>query len=258
VTSERGEAPMPARVLLVDEEITGGHGVVGLLHGVWPDGLLVIHAREPADAIHELGVGEVTCVVFHAGSDPDEATLEQLAMLSAAAPEAPIIVLSDNGDDAFGIAAVKTGAQDHLFSRDLSAGTLSRSVHFAIERKRAEVRLSNQALQDPLTELPNRALFLDRLSVAMDRSRRTGLAPAIMFLDLDSFKQINDTLGHAAGDRLLSVLAERFHELLRPMDTVARMGGDEFTFLFERRPAGRSRSAAAAARPPSRPRSGSR
>ena len=70
-----------------------------------------------------------------------------------------------------------------------------------MERKRSEVELARQALHDPLTGLPNRALFLDRLSVALDRSRRTGAAVCLLFLDVDNFKQINDTLGHAAGDR---------------------------------------------------------
>jgi diguanylate cyclase (GGDEF)-like protein len=224
---------MPARVLLLDDELTTAHEIVGMLHEVWPDGLLVIHASGVALAAHELGLGEVSCVIARLRSDPEAGGLRDLTILSAAAADAPIIVISDNGDDAFGIDAVRGGAQDHLISGEITPALLSRSLHYAIERKRSEVRLSNQALQDPLTELPNRALFLDRLSVAMDRSRRTGLAPAVMFLDLDSFKQINDTLGHAAGDRLLTVLAERFRELLRPMDTVARMGGDEFTFLFE-------------------------
>jgi diguanylate cyclase (GGDEF)-like protein len=81
--------------------------------------------------------------------------------------------------------------------------------------------------------LPNRALFLDRLGVALDRSRRTSASVAVLFLDVDNFKQVNDTLGHGAGDRLLVGLADRLRTMLRPMDTVARFGGDEFTFLFE-------------------------
>jgi diguanylate cyclase (GGDEF)-like protein len=107
------------------------------------------------------------------------------------------------------------------------------ALKFAIERKRSEVQLAHQALHDSLTGLPNRALFLDRLGVALDRSRRTSASVAVLFLDVDDFKQVNDTLGHSAGDRLLAGLAERLRKMLRPMDTVARFGGDEFTFLFE-------------------------
>jgi diguanylate cyclase (GGDEF)-like protein len=116
---------------------------------------------------------------------------------------------------------------------ELNAPRLARAISYAVERKRSEAALAMQALHDPLTALPNRALFLDRLRGALDRSRRTGGPVVVLFVDVDDFKQINDTLGHGAGDRLLVELAERFRAMLRPMDTVARFGGDEFTFLFE-------------------------
>ncbi len=110
---------------------------------------------------------------------------------------------------------------------------LRRALIRAIERKRAESQLAHQALHDQLTGLPNRALFLDRLGVALERLRRSGAPLAVLFLDFDNFKDINDSRGHAAGDRVLSTLGERLSGLMRPMDTVARFGGDEFTFLFE-------------------------
>ncbi len=118
-------------------------------------------------------------------------------------------------------------------SSDLNPSILRRSVLAAIERKRSESQLAHRALHDELTGLPNRALFLDRLGVALDRSRRTSASVAVLFLDVDNFKEVNDSLGHAAGDRVLASLAERLRAMLRPMDTVARFGGDEFTFLFE-------------------------
>jgi len=128
---------------------------------------------------------------------------------------------------------VRAGAQDYLVRAELNAPRLARAISYAVERKRSEAALAMQALHDPLTALPNRALFLDRLRGALDRSRRTGGPVVVLFLDVDDFKQINDTLGHGAGDRLLVELADRFRAMLRPMDTVARFGGDEFTFLFE-------------------------
>ena len=151
----------------------------------------------------------------------------------SAAPDAPDHRALGRGDEELGLAAVKAGAQDFLIRSELNPALLVRAVRFAIERKRSEVELAHQALHDPLTGLPNRALFLDRLGVALDRSRRTGAPVAVLFLDVDDFKEVNDSLGHAAGDRLLRILADRFREMLRPMDTVARFGGDEFTFLFE-------------------------
>src|SRR5205085_85289 len=85
----------------------------------------------------------------------------------------------------------------------------------------------------PLTELPNRALFLDRLALALARLRRKPSSLAVLFADVDRFKVVNDSLGHDAGDRLLVALARRLREVLRPGDTLARFGGDEFAVLCE-------------------------
>jgi diguanylate cyclase (GGDEF)-like protein/PAS domain S-box-containing protein len=100
-------------------------------------------------------------------------------------------------------------------------------------RKDAETRLAHQALHDSLTGLPNRALFLDRLEHALARAQRTHGGIAVLFVDLDRFKFINDSFGHAAGDRLLCDVAARLRRALRPADTIARFGGDELTVLCE-------------------------
>lgn len=101
------------------------------------------------------------------------------------------------------------------------------------ERKGLEGRLEQQALHDALTGLPNRRLFLDRLGHALSRSHRHRRPVAVMFLDLDRFKLVNDSLGHEVGDQLLIMVAERLKACLRLGDTVARLGGDEFTLLIE-------------------------
>jgi diguanylate cyclase (GGDEF)-like protein/PAS domain S-box-containing protein len=104
----------------------------------------------------------------------------------------------------------------------------------AIERQDAEDAMQHRALHDPLTSLPNRVLFTDRLEQALERVRRhTGSLAAILFIDVDHFKQVNDTLGHQAGDDLLIGVATRLREAVRPTDTVARFGGDEFGLLLE-------------------------
>jgi diguanylate cyclase (GGDEF)-like protein/PAS domain S-box-containing protein len=101
------------------------------------------------------------------------------------------------------------------------------------ERKNAEEQLVHQALHDALTGLPNRALFLDRLGLALSRlERRPGLA-AVFFLDLDHFKVVNDSLGHSAGDQVLVAVADRLQYSLRDGDTAARLGGDEFAVLCD-------------------------
>jgi diguanylate cyclase (GGDEF)-like protein/PAS domain S-box-containing protein len=101
------------------------------------------------------------------------------------------------------------------------------------DRKRAEDELAHQALHDHLTGLPNRALLLDRLEHALERSERSGTSVAVVFLDLDRFKLVNDGLGHDIGDELLVAVADRLRAGLRPADTVARFGGDEFVLVCE-------------------------
>ena len=102
-------------------------------------------------------------------------------------------------------------------------------------RKQAEQRLQHDALHDALTGLPNRVLFLDRLDQAIRRAQRStpGAAAAVLFLDLDRFKLVNDSLGHQVGDELLKAVARRLESAVRPPDTVARLGGDEFTVLLD-------------------------
>src|SRR4030042_3738623 len=100
------------------------------------------------------------------------------------------------------------------------------------ERKRTEEELAYKATHDLLTGLPNRILFKDRFNVAMAQAQRVHNKLAVMLLDLDRFKEVNDTLGHHAGDGLLNAVGSRLTELLRKTDTVARMGGDEFLLLL--------------------------
>jgi diguanylate cyclase (GGDEF)-like protein len=104
----------------------------------------------------------------------------------------------------------------------------------AIENGRLYQELHQRSLHDPLTGLANRGLFFDRVSHAIARlGRRPGPFLAVLFIDLDNFKTVNDTLGHARGDRLLALVAERLLMTVREVDTVARLGGDEFAVLLE-------------------------
>jgi diguanylate cyclase (GGDEF)-like protein len=232
MSEDAGAGHSPARVLLIEKDPRTAMLIGEMLRAGWTQSLIISHASRVAEASQELRDHGATCVLLDI-SDDEADSLNALSHLAAANPSVPIIVLSSRAGEEFGLTAVKAGAQDFLRTAELNPGALARSISYALERKRSEVELAHQALHDPLTELPNRALFSDRLSVALDRARRTGAPVAVLFLDVDSFKHINDSHGHQAGDQLLTVLAERFREMLRPMDTVARFGGDEFTFLFE-------------------------
>jgi len=102
------------------------------------------------------------------------------------------------------------------------------------ERRRMEDELEHQALHDPLTSLPNRTLFFDRLHQAINSARRQGTQVAVVMLDLDGFKSVNDAYGHAAGDEVLKIVASRLSNGMRASDTAARIGGDEFAWILPR------------------------
>ncbi len=108
--------------------------------------------------------------------------------------------------------------------------TITRDIS---ERKQFEAELQHRATHDSLTDLPNRFFLIDRLTFALERARRHGNYVAVIFLDMDNFKRVNDSLGHAAGDALLQQVARRLMGCLRPNDTVARHGGDEFTIVLD-------------------------
>ena len=110
---------------------------------------------------------------------------------------------------------------------------VSTQVATAIERKQLYDKLQHMAQYDFLTGLPNRELLRDRMDTAMARARRGGSVVSLLYLDLDQFKQVNDRLGHSAGDLLLEEVARRLRYCVREQDTVARIGGDEFVLLLE-------------------------
>jgi diguanylate cyclase (GGDEF)-like protein len=190
----------------------------------------VVHVGSLAEAREFLTGSRAACIVLDL-TLPDAARLDGLMEIKNVAPEVPVVVVTADDDAARGVKAVQAGAQDYLIKGDMDSTQLCRSVRYAIERGRAELRLAHQALHDALTGLPNRLLLLDRLSFALAQSERSESSVAVFFLDLDGFKQINDRLGHLAGDALLRGVAGRLLAWVRPGDTVSRFGGDEFTVL---------------------------
>lgn len=144
----------------------------------------------------------------------------------------PFIVLTGEGNREIDLEAMRAGATDYLVKGEITAPLLDRSIRYAIERRRSERHLAQLAQIDQLTGLANRyhfREFLDR-SIALAERQQTNVA--LMLIDLNRFKAVNDTYGHAAGDVLLKEVAGRLRSCVRPCDLVARLGGDEFTIIM--------------------------
>jgi len=170
---------------------------------------------------------------------PDCTGLDTIYEVESQASNTPIIVLTEQDDNELASQALQSGAQDYLVKGQIDRSTLERSIRYAIERNRLLEQLEESkrlqrhlAYHDALTILPNRHLLHDRLQQALAQSKRSGKLAALLFLDLDGFKRINDTLGHGIGDLLLKSVAKRLKTTVRQVDTVARLGGDEFTIVL--------------------------
>lgn len=182
-------------------------------------------------AVHQVSEQHFDIIILEL-SLPDSIGIETLHHMHSRAPNIPIIVLTNLDDDELALTAMRHGAQDYLLKGQFDINLLSRVIRYTIERKHAESEIKKLAYYDTLTGLPNRVLFTDRLRQAIVLADRDHRGVALMFLDLDHFKKINDSLGHAYGDRLLKITADRIQSCLRSSDTVARLGGDEFVVVL--------------------------
>jgi len=147
-------------------------------------------------------------------------------------------VLTVTGDSGYKLAALKAGARDFI-TKPYDLSELHQRIHNLLEVRLLYKTVSEQnrvqqelALRDPLTNLPNRRLLLDRIEKAIQRASREEQTVALFFLDLDGFKQVNDIHGHPFGDSLLKTVSQRLQNMTREHDTVARIGGDEFVMLL--------------------------
>ena len=159
--------------------------------------------------------------------------LDAITKFQAEAPNVSLVVISARADEEYALRVVNAGAQECLFKNNADPGAVVRALRYAIERKTAELRLAEMAFQDQLTGLMNRMLLRQRIAQAIGRARRGSGMFAVLLLDIDRFKDVNEAFGHDAGDALLQVVAERLRGLVRETDTVARFSGDEFAVVLE-------------------------
>jgi diguanylate cyclase (GGDEF)-like protein len=160
---------------------------------------------------------------------------DRLHVLAGEGLEAAMAAPVEENGRVIGALTVATHRRGRTYSLTEQQMLVTFAVHAGVALTNARIAdsMAHLAFHDVLTGLPNRALFVDRVDQALARSRRTTQTTAVLFADLDNFKAINDSLGHAAGDELLIAIARRIRESLRPSDSAARFGGDEFAILLE-------------------------
>lgn len=222
----------PLRVLLIEDSKGDALLIEKVLRQALPDALALHKAETIAAALKLLSENEFDIALLDR-SLPDVVGFSGLQSIQNIAPKLPVVFLTAYKDEETALETIEQGAQDYIFKDKLDSHVISRSMQFAIIRKQFESLLIVQANFDHLTGLANRMLFENRLDMALARMKRQGSSLGVLFLDLDRFKQVNDSYGHAVGDRLLMEIGKRLKSCLRPYDTAARFGGDEFAMLIE-------------------------
>ncbi|MCX7898281.1 MAG: EAL domain-containing protein [Rhodocyclaceae bacterium] len=217
----------PHTILLIEDNPGDARLVAEYLRECGREAFRLTHVTSVADAVPLIDANEADIIVLDLML-PDGEGLETLQRVHELAPRVPIVVLSHLDDEREAVKAVRLGAQDFLVKQHLSPPLFVRSLHYALERRKLEERLFYLAHHDVLTELANRKLFHDRLEQAIAWARRHRRLLALFVIDLDDFKAINDTFGHAAGDELLREVGVRLKTTLRATDQAGRLGGDEF------------------------------
>jgi diguanylate cyclase (GGDEF)-like protein len=225
-------SPRPISVLVVESDLDRAQALGRELGADDERGprLHVEFAGELWQTLERLARGGVDVVLLDLML-PDSEGLATFEQISAFAPDVPVVVLTDLNDEATAMASVRGGAQDYLVRGEADRRGLVRALRYAIERHRLLSALRSLSLIDDLTGLYNRRGFMELGSQFLKLSRRSGRGATLLFLDLDRFKEANDTHGHHVGDRVLSEVADVLRATFRRSDLVARMGGDEFAVL---------------------------
>jgi len=185
-----------------------------------------------AQGRQELEGGGIDCLLLDF-SMPGESGLEFLVDIQLRFPELPVVMITGEGNERTAVDALKSGALDYIVKADVMPDSLERAICNAMEKKQQELEIIRQANFDELTGLPNRRALFNRLQYLEGRATRGILPYAIVFMDLDGLKLVNDTMGHEIGDLLIQEVAAQLRFCVRDGDLVARIGGDEFVAILE-------------------------
>jgi diguanylate cyclase (GGDEF)-like protein len=220
------------RVLLLDADPDGSTQLEAELNKVEAFQCTVQLCTTLADALEQLGLLEPDVMLVNLEL-PDSSGLDTVERIRASNLTVPLVVITGNEDVTVELATIQAGAQDIISKEIFDFRLCARAIRHAIQRKAAEAQLAYMARHDQLTGLVNRSLFHDYVDQALSRTSRSDRMMALLYLDLDRFQHINDSLGTAAGDMLLKSAAQRLKSCVRAGDTVGRLGGDEFAVVLE-------------------------
>lgn len=218
------------KVVLVDTDETFPGDLQRTVSDAYNGALDIEWVGELSQALARLTQGGFDAVLLSLEL-PDSQGMVTFDRAYASAPDVPIIVISDHADEEAAVSTVQAGAQDYLVKGEFELPLLVRSVRHAIERHRLFSALRSLSLIDDLTGLYNRRGFADLGEQYLKLARRSGRGVTVVYVDLDRFKAINDSLGHHVGDRALIKVADILCATFRRSDIIARLGGDEFGVL---------------------------
>lgn len=237
--------PAVLRLLIVEDDIRSAFSLRELLQQSDNPQFTIEHVTTAAAACDAVQKGGIDVVILDLGL-PDATDLEALNRLEAAVNEIPVIVLTGRGDESLAADALHHGAEDYLLKGAIDHDSLLRSIRYAVERHRGvrdltrvkkELESANRTLErltliEPLTELLNRRGLQQALSREVQHLTRGVNTTAVVVIDLDDFKQVNDNHGHAVGDVVLKEIGRRLRASVRAVDYVGRLGGDEFMLIL--------------------------
>jgi len=239
--------PTHKHVFLMAEDNPADEALVQeLLSQAFGDKYQIVCVDRFEKIANALSQGKFEILILDLGL-PDRSGVNNVAELGKQYPELPIVVLTGQDDLSTAVESLQYGAQDYLSKNKITSEMLSRSLHYARERKKIEgqlrqaleesayrnTQLESQAKHDGLTGLPNRIYLYEAGNRSLFRAKRQKMDLALFFFDLDGFKKINDSYGHLVGDELLKQVAGRIQNEIRSSDLLVRLGGDEFVILTD-------------------------
>ena len=232
ITVQHNMSDMAVRVLLVDEEQAEYMLIANYAAAIDRQRYLISWCDQPDKALSSMLSGEYDAILLDCQRHPQQAR-ELLKAAISHGCVAPIIVMTDVLDTELDRNAIADGAADYLLKSQLDAAQLERRLRYALERKNGERQLIRRTQYDPLTSLPNRLLFRDRLEHAITRAQREDAMLALLHVDLDGFRRVNESFGHRVGDQFVQLMGQRLTQCVRKTDTLARIGSDEFAIVLE-------------------------